>query len=361
MQSAYKLLFLILFLQAGITRLFGYDSLRLEREGEKAYVIHLVEKGETVYSLSKRYGSGIEEIIAENNIIDNQLALDQELKIPVTIVGEASSPPQMMQTQKVFHFVKTGETLYALSKKYGVTIEDLKSWNQLTTNEISVGQSLIVSGAAVIDPVSLDSGGDDRVKTPLIETRDTKVETTIPTKGSGGSSDERGSGDGFTTYYVQSGDLLETIARKFNARPDSIVIWNNLPNTYLAIGQKLMIKGKADVTRSAGNVTKTAYGTVRKQVDGSGFTKVFEEGIASNIDSSVETEKYLALHRTLPIGTLIEVRNLMNNRKVFVRVVGNLPETGLNKKILVRLTPICFERLGVIDPKTRVEVSYYLD
>ena len=95
--------------------------------------------------------------------------------------------------------------------------------------------------------------------------------------------------------------------------------------------------------------------------DQSGFSKIIEEGSARKIEDVVETQKYLALHRSLPIGSMIEVRNLMNNQKIFVRVVGKLPETGLNKNVLVRLTPICFERLGVIDPMTRVELSYYED
>ena len=88
---------------------------------------------------------------------------------------------------------------------------------------------------------------------------------------------------------------------------------------------------------------------------------MIEEGTARKIEDVVDTKKYLALHRTLPIGSMIEVRNLMNNQKIFVKVVGKLPETGLNKNVLVRLSPICFERLGVIDPMTRVEVSYFID
>ena len=73
----------------------------------------------------------------------------------------------------------------------------------------------------------------------------------------------------------------------------------------------------------------------------------------------MQSDKALALHRTQPIGAMLEVRNLMNNKKILVKVVGKLPETGLNKNTLIRLTRVSFKRLGVIDPKARVEVSYY--
>ncbi len=72
-----------------------------------------------------------------------------------------------------------------------------------------------------------------------------------------------------------------------------------------------------------------------------------------------QTNKYLALHRTLPIGTQLEVRNLMNNFKVYVKVVGKLPDTGVNENIVVRLSGSAYETLGVVDPRIRVEISYF--
>lgn len=318
------------------------DSLRVEQENGQQYVIHQVEKGETLYSISRRYRAGIEVIGKQNNIIDNQLALGQLLKIPVEgfvpVVTTAEARP---------HTVTTGETLYSLSRKYGVSLEDLKAWNELTSNAISIGQTLLVGPGVRVaeEPVQSAVEVSEPVKAEEVEAMD----------------DAKVVEEGFTTYYVQSGDLIEGIAKKFNVRPDSLVIWNKLPNTYLAIGQKLLVKGdiNAETKSTPSNEKITAYGTIRRTTDESGFTKIFEEGIAGRIDSSVETDKYLALHRTLKVGTLLEVRNLMNNQRVFVRIVGKLPETGLNANLLVRLTPVCFERLAVIDPKARVEVSYY--
>ncbi|AMR26731.1 hypothetical protein A0257_06150 [Hymenobacter psoromatis] len=82
-----------------------------------------------------------------------------------------------------------------------------------------------------------------------------------------------------------------------------------------------------------------------------------EVGIAAPIASS-GTDKYLALHKTAPIGTIMQVKNQMNGQSVYVRVIGVLPDTGENDNILVRLSPRAVQKLGTTDSKFRVETSY---
>ncbi|MEQ8473186.1 MAG: LysM peptidoglycan-binding domain-containing protein [Marinoscillum sp.] len=351
MQLKYKLTGIIIaFFCVLEVQAFGFDSLRTEEKEGTYYVIHQVEKGETLYSLTRRYGSNLLEVKEANGMEDNNLDLGQELRIPITYNPPKVSSKPSPETSESNHLVKTGETLFSISRKYGVEVNDLKEWNQLATNEISIGQLLKVRDAHA--PFKSDSS-IDLVKEDKKKKK--KEDDKAPAKPAIRA--------GFTEYYVQSGDMIESIAAKFKVRPDSIVIWNKLPNTYLSIGQKLLIKGKPDPEelKKKPNIDKLPYGTRKRYTDQSGFVKIIEEGTARKIEDVVETEKYLALHRTLKIGTMIEIRNLMNNQKIFARVVGRLPETGLNENVLVRLTPICFERLGVIDPLTRVEVTYYED
>ena len=88
------------------------------------------------------------------------------------------------------------------------------------------------------------------------------------------------------------------------------------------------------------------------------FEKVYEEGIAMEIENSPKTKKYLCLHRSLAIGTILQVKNLMNSQSIFVRVVGKLPEIGANENVLIRLSSVAYKRLGAIDAKFPVELSY---
>jgi membrane-bound lytic murein transglycosylase D len=55
--------------------------------------------------------------------------------------------PVTGQMQDTYHFVKSGETLYSISKSYGVTVEQIRFWNSLSTNQINVGQRLKVRSA----------------------------------------------------------------------------------------------------------------------------------------------------------------------------------------------------------------------
>ena len=77
------------------------------------------------------------------------------------------------------------------------------------------------------------------------------------------------------------------------------------------------------------------------------------------IEGTDGNRKYLALHRTAKAGAIIKVRNELNNREVFVRVVGPLPDTGVNDKIVIKISKSAYDRLGAIDPKFRVEITYY--
>ena len=90
-----------------------------------------------------------------------------------------------------------------------------------------------------------------------------------------------------------------------------------------------------------------------------GSDEVKEGGLAELIEGSEGNRKYLGLHRTARPGTILKVRNELNNREVFVRVVGPLPDTGVNNNLVIKISKSAFDRLGAIDTRFRVEVTYY--
>ncbi len=70
------------------------------------------------------------------------------------------------------------------------------------------------------------------------------------------------------------------------------------------------------------------------------------------------SDKYLALHKTATIGTIIFVKNQMNDNVVIVRVIGALPNTGINDKINIKLSRVAFEKLDAKDDIIPVELTY---
>jgi len=123
---------------------------------------HLVEKGETVYRISKMYNLEIMDLMQYNNLESFDIMAGQKIwlnkeKSPVTppdseVVSEedtAIEPTPIPQDDKDFHIVAKGENLYRISLKYGMTVVQLKKLNNLTNDNIEVGQRLaIVPGKA---------------------------------------------------------------------------------------------------------------------------------------------------------------------------------------------------------------------
>jgi rare lipoprotein A (peptidoglycan hydrolase) len=83
-----------------------------------------------------------------------------------------------------------------------------------------------------------------------------------------------------------------------------------------------------------------------------------ESGLAEVIAGNSNSDMFLALHRTAPVGTIMQIRNQMNDLSVFVKVVGKLPDTGANDKVVVKISQKAFERLAAVDKRFRVELSY---
>jgi len=316
------------------------DSVRLEKRGENTFIIHQVEKGETLYAIAKRYKIDVNQIISINRVQNNSIDIGQFLEIPygdVKLSGKS-------------HKVAKGETLYSIAKKYDVTVNELKEWNSLRTNSLDVGQVITVGDfrrvRAVEEPIKKN---EPIVKEP-VETAIKPAEKPLKKES--------------YSYFVQTGDNLRNIAEKFKVNQDSVIFWNDLKTTKLDIGQELKFpfivsQEQVAVVSEVANYSKTSYGSKKRTQEEGGVKKVYEEGLAKQVDQSIETNKFLALHRTLRVGTVLQVRNLMNNETIYVRIVGKLPDTGINDNTMIRLTPIAFKRLGIIDDKSLVEIIYF--
>lgn len=96
---------------------------------------YIVEKGDTLYSISKKFDTTISELKELNNLSTNMLNVGQILKLPTEFVD--------IENDEIYE-VKAGDTLYSISKKFNIPIEQLKELNALTTNMLNIGQKLII-------------------------------------------------------------------------------------------------------------------------------------------------------------------------------------------------------------------------
>lgn len=128
-----KIAFVFLFCILGLATA-GYSQAKdtLVENGCK-YVMHEVQKGQTLYGLAKQYRLTVERLVEDNPGTENGIRIGQQLKI---YAGQA----EVVQ----MHVVSKGESLYKISKMYGVTVAQLTAWNPGLTERLDIGQEIIV-------------------------------------------------------------------------------------------------------------------------------------------------------------------------------------------------------------------------
>ena len=100
---------------------------------EDDYNIYVVKKGDSLWSISQKYNITVNELIDINNLEDLTLQINQELKVPKTGITEPNEE---------IYIVKKGDTLWSISRETGLSVNEIKELNNLTSNLLSVGQSL---------------------------------------------------------------------------------------------------------------------------------------------------------------------------------------------------------------------------
>lgn len=158
---------------------FLYGNLNECVTGSTSTNTYKVVKGDTLYSIARKFNTTVDELKALNNLTSNTISIGQILKIP--------------SSSTTTYTVVKGDTLYSIAKKFNTTVDKLKVLNNLGTNTISIGQVLKIPSSSA------------------------------------------------TTYTVIKGDTLYSIAKKFNTTVDNIKTLNNLTSNTISIGQVLKI------------------------------------------------------------------------------------------------------------------------
>ncbi|MBA4133087.1 MAG: lytic transglycosylase [Flavobacterium sp.] len=172
-----------------------------------------VQKGDNLFSIAKKFNVSIEDLKKWNNLEDLNVQLGSKLALANKEESVAETPKT--ETKIVEHKVKKGEYLGTIAKKYNVTVAEIKEWNSLEDNNVKLGETLIVSKKEVA----------------VNEAKTAKKEDI--------AAKER---DEYKLYYVKKGDSLFSIAKKYpGVTISDIKKWNGIKNESLKPGMKLKI------------------------------------------------------------------------------------------------------------------------
>lgn len=189
-------------------------------ENGKTYLLHTVEKGQTLYAISKTYSISVEDIKKANpELADNGIKIEQNIRIPVKAIDkkQAKKSDITMKGDTIFHEVLKKETVYALTKKYEITEERLLELNPELANGLKVGMTLIIVGI----PLEINASG---------ATPDVLADIyAMPTE------------DSLILHEVKPMETLYGLGKKYQVSPDSIQIVNGGLHDGLKVGTTIRI------------------------------------------------------------------------------------------------------------------------
>ncbi|MBO9675277.1 MAG: LysM peptidoglycan-binding domain-containing protein [Sphingobacteriaceae bacterium] len=411
---------------------------KTETASSAANVIeHTVKPKENLNMLAEKYGTTINEIKALNNLTGSNLSIGQILKIPAkngtqTETAEQTIPSVQNNTKSavnntppsdqtfIEHTVQPKEFLGKIAEKYGTTVEEVKKANNLSGNNLRIGQKLKIPATKNID--------------------DNKVVSAVEEK----SVQENKSSDAAGTHTVLRNETIFTIAKQYGITAYQIRKMNDLPDNAITIGQVLKVPGgiitdvqvpkeKQAETRTkeapatpkeesfihtvatgenifsiAKKYNLTAYQirTANKLDDNNikvdqkliipkppqpksvndaskeeqenepdstmvkdpklrrdpsvyGLSQIEEKGTAVWIaDQDLDGTKMLVLHRTAPVGRVIKITNPMTNRTTFAKVVGKFTENESTKDVIIVMTKAVADSLGALDKRFFCNLTY---
>lgn len=172
---------------------------------------HTVRSGESLYKIATDNGITVDELKAANNLTNDAVKAGQTLVIPAK--GEAAKHAAAKQKPTTSTYtVRKGDNLGKIAAKHGITVDQLKELNNLTDNNIMVGQSIVVPG-----------DGEQATEKPA------KAERAKPRT---------------TTHTVRSGETLGAIAEKYGTTVSAIKRASGIKSDRISIGQKLTIPKK---------------------------------------------------------------------------------------------------------------------
>lgn len=165
---------------------------------EDTNITYVVKQGDTLYSIATQYGVSVNELKNNNNLVSDILSIGQNIKIPSSESVITPSEDDIINEPNTY-IVQRGDTLYSISRKFNVPVNDIKVLNNLTSDVLLVGKTLqIPIGSLPINDIDV--------------------------------------------YIVQKGDSLYSLAKEYNTTIDDIKKLNNLTSDILKVNQELQIK-----------------------------------------------------------------------------------------------------------------------
>lgn len=297
------------------------------------YQMHVVKFGETLTKIAQKYGVSKVEILKINpSLTENSIYPDQIIRIPKMTKEKGVTDTKSINNKEndkpltdergvsknaKYHTVEKGQTLFSIAKTYGITVSDIVKWNNLPDLNVKIGTSLLVSQpSAAAVPVKA---------APEPAAVSTKPEID-----------------------------LKPVLRPSELPPSKGDIQKDTPDNPLPVSDEETPDIQASYNESQKELSK-----IYKLKSGAQAAQV-QKGTGAPMTTTLGAMEstYFAMHKTLPIGTIIKIKNLTNSKIVYAKVIGKLPETDENKHVIVRYSMGVKKDLQLQNGKCYLQIEY---
>ena len=413
----------------------GTDPVSSGKDG--GIIEHTVKAKENLNMLAEKYGTTINDIKKLNNLTGNNLSIGQVLKIATknNTDGPAISEPvkaakttvttpavesAVVDQTMIEHTVAPKEFLGKIAEKYGTTVEEVKKANNLSNNNLRIGQKLKIPATKNVDENRVISTAEqtptETAKTPdaagihtvlrnetiftvakqygvtayqlrklnnlpdnaitigqvlkvpggvVAEVEVPKEKQAEPVKTSSASPSKEES----FIHTVATGENIFSIAKKYNLTAYQIRTANKLDDNAIKVDQKLIIpkppqpksvnEASKEEQESEPDSTMVKDPKLRRDPSVYGLSQIEEKGAAVWIaDADLDGSKMLVLHRTAPVGRVIKITNPMTNKTTFAKVVGKFTENESTKDVIIVMTKAVADSLGALDKRFFCNLTY---
>ncbi|KUO62329.1 hypothetical protein APF79_07405 [bacterium BRH_c32] len=245
-------------------------------KNEDTWIEHRIRNGESLSSIATKYGVTIAQLKDWNNLRSDRISRGKKLSIysgdSKNYKSSVASSGRANSTVK--YKVKRGDSLGEISKKFDVTIAQIKKWNKLSSNKVLIGDNLVIHGTEQVSSLgdnskkvtndvvkyrikSGDSIGEiaeqfnvsisdlkewnNLSSNKIVTGKTLNIYSNTSNQVRTSSSKKSATNNSSTIHKVRNGESLWTIARSYKVLVSEIVSWNNLSNNKIKIGQTLKI------------------------------------------------------------------------------------------------------------------------